>query len=89
MQLPHTCPLARIRPLVGRYVPPEVVVVRVPLLHLSNFQINDFPDLSAKSFAIMELVDVVADQNLGHRICKHPFEFLVVHRTLDGRCWHL
>ncbi|XP_050877185.1 probable ethylene response sensor 1 [Lathyrus oleraceus] len=55
-RIPHTCPLARIRPLVGRYVPPEVVDVRVPLLHLLNFQINDWPDLSAKSFAIMVLI---------------------------------
>ena len=39
--IPHTSPLARIRPLAGRYVPPEVAAVRVPLLHLSNFQIND------------------------------------------------
>ncbi|KAI7980542.1 Ethylene response sensor 1 [Camellia lanceoleosa] len=78
IRIPHTCPLARIRP-VERYVPPEVVAVRVPLLHLSNFQINDWPDLSAKSYAVMvlilpmdgirkwrdhelELVEVVADQ---------------------------
>ena len=39
--------------MTGRYVPPEVVAVRVPLLHLSNFQINDWPELSAKSYAIM------------------------------------
>ncbi|KAK4276142.1 hypothetical protein QN277_019127 [Acacia crassicarpa] len=57
IRIPHTCPLARIRPLVGRHVPPpEVVAVRVPLLHLSNFQINDWPDLSAKSYAIMVLI---------------------------------
>ncbi|KAJ7973007.1 Ethylene receptor [Quillaja saponaria] len=56
MRIPYTCPLARIRPLVGRYMPPEVVAVRVPLLHLSNFQINDWPDLSAKSYAIMVLI---------------------------------
>ncbi|ONK78701.1 uncharacterized protein A4U43_C02F21530 [Asparagus officinalis] len=55
MRIPHTCPLARIRPLAGRYVPPEVVAVRVPLLHLSNFQINDWPELSAKSYAVMVL----------------------------------
>ncbi|XP_028085553.1 probable ethylene response sensor 1 [Camellia sinensis] len=78
IRIPHTCPLARIRP-VGRYVPPEVVAVRVPLLHLSNFQINDWPELSTKSYAVMvlilpldgirkwrdhelELVEVVADQ---------------------------
>ncbi|EEF39314.1 ethylene receptor, putative [Ricinus communis] len=56
MRIPYTCPLARIRPLVGRYTPPEVVAVRVPLLHLSNFQINDWPDLSAKNYAIMVLI---------------------------------
>ncbi|KAF4381296.1 hypothetical protein F8388_016252 [Cannabis sativa] len=55
MRIPYTCPLARIRPLVGRYVPPEVVAVRVPLLHLSNFQINDWPDLSGRNYAIMVL----------------------------------
>ncbi|KAJ4802246.1 Ethylene receptor [Rhynchospora pubera] len=54
--IPHTSPLARIRPMTGRYVPPEVVAVRVPLLHLSNFQINDWPELSAKSYAIMVLM---------------------------------
>ncbi|KAK7277780.1 hypothetical protein RJT34_22797 [Clitoria ternatea] len=56
IRIPHTCPLARIRPLVGRFVSPEIVAVRVPLLHLSNFQINDWPDLSAKSYAIMVLI---------------------------------
>ncbi|PSR89530.1 Ethylene response sensor like [Actinidia chinensis var. chinensis] len=56
IRIPHTCPLARITPRVGRYVPPEVVAVRVPLLHLSNFQINDWPDLSAKSYALMVLI---------------------------------
>ncbi|XWS76603.1 hypothetical protein CRYUN_Cryun01aG0190900 [Craigia yunnanensis] len=29
VRIPYTCPLARIRPLVGRYVPLEVVAVRV------------------------------------------------------------
>ncbi|XP_062019572.1 probable ethylene response sensor 1 isoform X1 [Rosa rugosa] len=56
MRIPYTCPLARIRPLVGRYVQPEVVALRVPLLNLSNFQINDWPDVSAKSYAIMVLI---------------------------------
>ncbi|KAF6141264.1 hypothetical protein GIB67_024348 [Kingdonia uniflora] len=56
MRIPHTCPLARIRSPAGRYVPPEVVAVRVPLLHLSNFQINDWPELSAKSYAVMVLI---------------------------------
>ncbi|KAK4766007.1 hypothetical protein SAY87_007649 [Trapa incisa] len=56
MRIPYTCPLARIRPLVGRYMPPEVVAVRVPLLNLLDFQINDWPDLSAKSYAVMVLI---------------------------------
>ncbi|KAB5527412.1 hypothetical protein DKX38_021259 [Salix brachista] len=56
MRIPYTCPLAWIRPIVGRFLPPEVVAVRVPLLHLSNFQINDWPDLSAKSYAVMVLI---------------------------------
>ncbi|XP_039113917.1 probable ethylene response sensor 1 [Dioscorea cayenensis subsp. rotundata] len=56
IKIPYTCPLARIRPHTGRYVPPEVVAVRVPLLHLSNFQINDWPELSARSYAVMVLI---------------------------------
>ncbi|KAK0581056.1 hypothetical protein LWI29_009410 [Acer saccharum] len=56
MCLPYSCPLARVRPILGRYAPPEVVAVRVPLLHLSNFQINDWPDFSTKIFAIMILI---------------------------------
>ncbi|KAK8950613.1 Ethylene receptor [Platanthera guangdongensis] len=56
VRIPHTCPLARIRPYTGRYVPPEVVAVRVPLLHLSNFQTNDWPELSSKSYAVMVLM---------------------------------
>ncbi|KAK4492607.1 hypothetical protein RD792_003425 [Penstemon davidsonii] len=77
VKVPHTCSLAKIRPLVGRYIPPEVVAIRVPLLHLSNFQINSWPELSSKSYAVMvlilngirkwrdhelDLVEVVADQ---------------------------
>nr|AAQ13532.1 ethylene receptor-like protein [Musa acuminata AAA Group] len=56
MIIPHTCQLAKIRPSSGRYVPPEVAAVRVPLLHLSNFQINDWSELSAKSYAVMVLI---------------------------------
>lgn len=56
IRIPYNCPLASIRPLVGRYVPPDVVAVRVPLLDISNFQINDWPDPSAKSYAIMVLI---------------------------------
>nr|BAD89292.1 ethylene receptor [Delphinium belladonna] len=56
IQIPPTCPLARIKPHTGRYLPPEIVAVRVPLLHLSNFEINDWPELSAKSYAVMVLM---------------------------------
>lgn len=78
IQIPHTNPLARMRNTVGRYITPEIVAVRVPLLHLSNFT-NDWAELSARSYAVMvlvlpmnglrkwrehelELVQVVADQ---------------------------
>ncbi|OAY81890.1 putative ethylene response sensor 1 [Ananas comosus] len=56
VRIPHACPLARIHPYMGRYVPPEVVAVREPLLHLSNFQMNDCPELSSKSYAVMVLM---------------------------------
>ncbi|KAG7955585.1 hypothetical protein I3843_11G079900 [Carya illinoinensis] len=49
-------PVARLRPLPGKYMPGEVVAVRVPLLYLSNFQINDWPELSTKRYALMILM---------------------------------
>ncbi|KAL5558446.1 hypothetical protein UlMin_034657 [Ulmus minor] len=49
-------PVARLRPLAGKFLPGEVVAVRVPLLHLSNFQINDWPELSTKRYALMVLM---------------------------------
>ncbi|CAN0913917.1 Ethylene receptor [Linum grandiflorum] len=78
MKISPNSPVARLRPIAGKY-PGEVVAVRVPLLHLSNFQINDWPELSTKRYALMvlmlpsdsarqwhayelELVEVVADQ---------------------------
>ncbi|XP_060187699.1 ethylene receptor isoform X1 [Lycium barbarum] len=48
-------PVARLRP-AEKYMPGEVVAVRVPLLHLSNFQINDWPELSTKRYALMVLM---------------------------------
>nr|GLL42562.1 probable ethylene response sensor 1 [Ipomoea trifida] len=55
--IPHSCELAKMRSTnTGRHVPPEVAAVRVPLIHLSNFQINDWPELSAKSYAVMVLI---------------------------------
>ncbi|XP_010513587.1 PREDICTED: ethylene receptor 1-like [Camelina sativa] len=49
-------PVARLRPVTGKYMLGEVVAVRVPLLHLSNFQINDWPELSTKRYALMVLM---------------------------------
>ncbi|XP_022749358.1 ethylene receptor-like isoform X2 [Durio zibethinus] len=55
VKISPNCPVARLRP-AGKYVPGEVVAVRVPLLHLSNFQINDWPELSTKRYALMVLM---------------------------------
>lgn len=56
LKISPNSPVARIRPLAGKYIPGEVVAVRVPLLHLSNFQINDWPELSTKRYALMVLM---------------------------------
>ncbi|EOY13699.1 Signal transduction histidine kinase, hybrid-type, ethylene sensor isoform 1 [Theobroma cacao] len=56
VKISPNCPVARLRPVSGKYVPGEVVAVRVPLLHLSNFQINDWPELSTKRYALMVLM---------------------------------
>ncbi|KAJ0910225.1 putative histidine kinase response regulator and transcription factor RR-A-type family [Helianthus annuus] len=37
-------------------MPGEVVAVRVPLLHLDNFHIHDWPELSTKRYALMVLM---------------------------------
>jgi len=55
-RISHNSPLASIKTRSSRYVPPEVVGVRVPLLQLTNFQINDWPELSTKAFAVMVLM---------------------------------
>ncbi|XP_038679257.1 ethylene receptor isoform X2 [Tripterygium wilfordii] len=56
VKISPNCPVARLRPLSGKYMQGEVVAVRVPLLHLNNFQINDWPELSTKSYALMVLM---------------------------------
>ncbi|KAE8706136.1 Ethylene receptor [Hibiscus syriacus] len=55
VKISPNCPVARIRP-AGKYMPGEVVAARVPLLHLSNFHINDWPELSTKRYALMVLM---------------------------------
>nr|GFC44529.1 ethylene receptor 1 [Tanacetum cinerariifolium] len=49
-------PVARLRPASGKYMLGEVAAVRVPLLHLNNFQIYDWPELSTKRYALMVLM---------------------------------
>ncbi|KVH95395.1 CheY-like superfamily [Cynara cardunculus var. scolymus] len=49
-------PVARLRPASGKYMLGEVVAVRVPLLHLNNFQIYDWPELTTKRYALMVLM---------------------------------
>ncbi|KAJ4847170.1 mitochondrial 2-enoyl thioester reductase [Turnera subulata] len=56
VKISPNCPVARLRPLAGKYMPGEVVAIRVPLLHLSNFQINDWPELSTRRYALMVLM---------------------------------
>ncbi|KAJ6715366.1 ETHYLENE RECEPTOR 1-LIKE [Salix viminalis] len=56
LKISPNSPVARLRPLSGKYMPGEVVAVRVPLLHLSNFQINDWPELSTRRYALMVLM---------------------------------
>ncbi|KAK1428154.1 hypothetical protein QVD17_16982 [Tagetes erecta] len=48
--------LGRVRSGVGGYKLAEVVAVRVPLLHLSDFEIDDWTDHAANGYAIMVLI---------------------------------
>lgn len=56
IRISHTCPLVQMRLPLGNYVLPEAVAIRVPLLNLSNFQSNDWHEMSAGSYAIMVLI---------------------------------
>lgn len=56
VRISPNCPVARLKPVAGKYMNGEVVAVRVPLLHLNNFQINDWPELSTKRYALMVLI---------------------------------
>ncbi|XP_057738471.1 ethylene receptor 1 isoform X2 [Arachis stenosperma] len=56
VKISPNCPVARLRPHTGKYLPGEVVAVRVPLLNLSNFQIYDWPEVSTRSYALMVLM---------------------------------
>lgn len=56
VKISPTSPVARLRPASGKYMLGEVVAVRVPLLHLNNFQIYDWPELTTKRYALMVLM---------------------------------
>ncbi|KAL9674678.1 hypothetical protein QQ045_002876 [Rhodiola kirilowii] len=59
IRISHTCPLVQMRLPLGSYIAPDILAIRVPLLNLSNFQSNDWHELSAGSFAIMVLIPPV------------------------------
>ncbi|MCO5566437.1 hypothetical protein L7F22_020114 [Adiantum nelumboides] len=52
---PHS-PVAMTRPRTGKYMAGDVVGMRVPLLHLNNFHIRDWPDPAKRPFALMVLM---------------------------------
>ncbi|XP_057844077.1 ethylene receptor isoform X2 [Cryptomeria japonica] len=54
--IPPTSPIAMIRPRSGKIMTGDVVAVRVPLLHLSNFHMNDWPEPSKRQYALMVLM---------------------------------
>jgi ethylene receptor len=49
-------PVCISRPRQGKYVIGDVVAVRVPLIHLTNFHPGDWPDSSKRPFALMVLM---------------------------------
>jgi ethylene receptor len=49
-------PVCISRPRQGKYAIGDVVAVRVPLLHLTNFHPGDWPDSSKRLFALMVLM---------------------------------
>ncbi|PWA97024.1 ethylene response sensor 1 [Artemisia annua] len=75
VKLQPACPLARIKPHVGTSMSPQVVAVRVPLLHLSNFETDDWPDYSGKNYAIMVLI---LPLNGGRKWRDHELELVEV-----------
>ncbi|KAJ7566470.1 hypothetical protein O6H91_02G104600 [Diphasiastrum complanatum] len=56
VRIPSNSPVASTRRHNGKYVPGDVVAVRVPLLHLNNFHIAEWPEPAKKPFALMVLI---------------------------------
>ncbi|EFJ08603.1 ethylene response 1, two-component response regulator [Selaginella moellendorffii] len=54
--IPATSPVAAIRPRAGKYLPGEVVAVRVPLLHVENFNISYWPEGGDVPYALLVLM---------------------------------
>ncbi|GKE73856.1 ethylene response sensor 1, partial [Tanacetum coccineum] len=75
VKLQPASPLARIRPRAGTSMSPQVVAVRVPLLHLSNSETDDWPDQSGKNYAIMVLI---LPLNGGRKWRHHELELVEV-----------
>nr|GEX16156.1 ATP-dependent RNA helicase DEAH13 [Tanacetum cinerariifolium] len=75
VKLQPASPLARIRRRAGTSMSPQVVAVRVPLLHLSNSETDDWPDQSGKNYAIMVLI---LPLNGGRKWRHHELELVEV-----------
>lgn len=56
MVISPSSPVAMTRPRTGKYMTGDVVAMRVPLLHLNNFHIADWPDPSKRPYALMVLM---------------------------------
>lgn len=56
MVISPNSPVAMTRPRTGKYMAGDVVGMRVPLLHLNNFHIRDWPDPSKRPYALMVLM---------------------------------
>eukprot|EP00250_Pteridium_aquilinum_P015224 c22459_g1_i1 orf=503-2743(-) len=56
MVISPNSPVAVTRPTAGKYMAGDIVAMRVPLLHLNNFHIADWPDPSKKPYALMVLM---------------------------------
>lgn len=85
IRIPPTCPLAGINHPASNFSPQEVVAVRVPLLSLSNFQINHWPEPSSKGFAVMVLFLPV---NSIRKWRDHELELVEVVTDQVGICCH-
>ncbi|TQD95864.1 hypothetical protein C1H46_018502 [Malus baccata] len=78
---------ARLRQHAGKHIPGEVVAVRVPLLHLSNFQINDWPELSTKRYSLMVLM-LPSDSARQWHVHELELVEVVAHQVVMNFSWN-